>query len=562
MSVVTDAIKRWALRHAFARSLQWLAHGLLLLAVGDPTSVSAQDVGDTKNEALTEIREEVTRLVGTLTADSLRHRDTPSAALDATARHVAAEFQRAGLEPLTSLLDTGWIRRYPIPGQLRLEPTSRVLLWSKLQHRGKNVFDEGGMPAARGIRVVLGTEAYFTPEVGRQEIARVTTKRLATSPFARGRPVCVIAGQQTVASVRAVADSFIGKAVLYIPSAYADSALRHQLILELHARADQLVIASDADSSQLTAAQGISSELVSLVDDYMRYADGARVRPWAITGSLRRVREFLSVNGLDAVQLGADTVPIVRTLPLTALYLVADTKDDRDDGYAASKVTAPNVVGVLKSGRPTPDEGYVVVSAHMDNLGTKNDNTAGLATLLAIAKAFQSEPRPRRSVIFLATSGGARALWGAHFFADSRLSGPITAAVNIDAVGSGRGDSIMVDGLHDVELPVPVQWIAADHPELGLRITNGGSAVRARSDHFSFVRNAVPSLSFHTEPLADAAPDHTIVGSIDLEHVTRVASLVSRVVREMANAQKRPQWTSEGRGHLQDILNLARELEP
>jgi hypothetical protein len=64
--------------------------------------------------------------------------------------------------------------------------------------------------------------------------------------------------------------------------------------------------------------------------------------------------------------------------------------------------TSHNVIGTLK-GSEFPDE-WVMVSAHYDRWWhSANDNEAGVATMLEIARALSGSYQPKRSVMFLAT---------------------------------------------------------------------------------------------------------------------------------------------------------------
>ncbi len=119
---------------------------------------------------------------------------------------------------------------------------------------------------------------------------------------------------------------------------------------------------------------------------------------------------------------------------LAAIRAVADKEGGRPKGFAlktkvrirsqsaTTKVTSPNVVGILPGSDPTLKAQYVVLSAHLDHVGivpAKSDDTpdtdrinngaldnaAGIATMLEVAKAAAEAPsRPRRSLIFLASS--------------------------------------------------------------------------------------------------------------------------------------------------------------
>ncbi len=126
----------------------------------------------------------------------------------------------------------------------------------------------------------------------------------------------------------------------------------------------------------------------------------------------------------------------------------------------------------------------------------------------------------------------------------------IIANLTLDLTSPSVLDSIAIDGLQDVELSVSPGWVATTHPELGLRVTDGGTVARPRSDHFAFVRRAVPSLYIHAEPPDGAAASRVI----DTSYVARVSRLLFYVGEEIANADQRPRWSTAGRQQLRTVL--------
>jgi hypothetical protein len=75
-----------------------------------------------------------------------------------------------------------------------------------------------------------------------------------------------------------------------------------------------------------------------------------------------------------------------------------ESRIDSSDG------TSHNVIGTLK-GTEFPDE-WVMVSAHYDRWWhSANDNEAGVASMLEIARALSSSYQPKRSIMFLAPGG-------------------------------------------------------------------------------------------------------------------------------------------------------------
>src|SRR5437016_3710222 len=91
-------------------------------------------------------------------------------------------------------------------------------------------------------------------------------------------------------------------------------------------------------------------------------------------------------------------------------------------------VDSKNVIGVLE-GSEKPDE-YVIFTAHWDHLGIGEpqngdkiyngavDNASGVAAIMEIARtAAAIQPRPKRSLVFMAVTGEEQGLLGSEYYA-------------------------------------------------------------------------------------------------------------------------------------------------
>ncbi len=169
-----------------------------------------------------------------------------------------------------------------------------------------------------------------------------------------------------------------------------------------------------------------------------------------------------------------------------------------------------NVIAKI-TGSKYPDE-YVIYSAHWDHLGIGKpdakgdsiyngaaDNASGTAALLQIARAFESQSqKPERTILFLSVTAEEQGLLGSAWYGQHPVYplAKTVANLNIDVLNtygptkditySGKGQSDLEDYLAD-EAKKNSRYIAPeDHPEAGHYF---------RSDHFSFARAGVPSLT-------------------------------------------------------------------
>ncbi|KAF1014286.1 MAG: Bacterial leucyl aminopeptidase [Stenotrophomonas maltophilia] len=167
-----------------------------------------------------------------------------------------------------------------------------------------------------------------------------------------------------------------------------------------------------------------------------------------------------------------------------------------------------NVVGVL-SGSKRADEA-VLYMAYWDHLGKHEgeqgdniyngavDNATGVAGILEVAGAMaRQDPKPERSVVFLAVTLEESGLLGSKYYV-AHPTFPldkIARVINIDAMSvAGRAKDVTVTGFGSSELEDILKPLAAAQG----RTLHGEGSVQSgfyfRSDHFNFAKAGVPAL--------------------------------------------------------------------
>lgn len=241
--------------------------------------------------------------------------------------------------------------------------------------------------------------------------------------------------------------------------------------------------------------------------------------------------------------------------------------------HARLRVTMPsageihfpaNVVGVLRGSDPELSDTYVVLTAHFDHLGVgapdatgdsiyngADDNASGTAALLELADALSSLPEaPRRSILFLATSGEELGLKGSEAYLETTTvpSASMVAALNFDMVGRGPEGRLYLVGQDYTSLGALTREVDRHLPELELTLLpeNPGQNLYARSDHWEFAKRRIPALFFFTglHPDYHKPGDHADL--VDLGKATAIARLGLWVTAVVADAEEAPEWTIEG----------------
>lgn len=242
----------------------------------------------------------------------------------------------------------------------------------------------------------------------------------------------------------------------------------------------------------------------------------------------------------------------------------------------SKRVQSRNIVAILPGSDPALAAQYVVLSAHLDHIGVTPprpddkpgtdrinngalDNAAGIATMLEVARAAAEAPvKPRRSLIFLASTGEEKGLLGADYYA-RHPSVPISSIV----------------GNVDLDMPLllyrftDVTAFGADHSTLGPIVRQAvapmglalspdpmpAEGIFTRSDHYMFVKQGVPAVFLATgyanggEKAWEAFlsgnyhhPGDDMNQPIDWVAGARFAEANYRIMRAMADADAPPLW--------------------
>ena len=234
-----------------------------------------------------------------------------------------------------------------------------------------------------------------------------------------------------------------------------------------------------------------------------------------------------------------------------------------------------NVAGVIP-GTDHPDE-YVLYMAHWDHLGVSDaaegdrisngavDNATGTAGILTIAEAFtKSEPKPARSVMFVAVTAEESGLLGSAYLGEAPIVpfAQTVGGINIDAMlPTGPTKDLIVIGYGASELEDLLKK-AADKRGMYLRPdAEPEKGYFYRSDHISLAKKGVPMIyadagidlvtggeeagkafgadytaNRYHKPADEYSPDWDLTG------MTLVLTLLMEVGADMAYSDIWPNW--------------------
>lgn len=286
----------------------------------------------------------------------------------------------------------------------------------------------------------------------------------------------------------------------------------------------------------------------------------------------------VSLPGAEKLFAGAPT-------PLATVLAEAETPAGAVKGFdlpfkaqvalktEIEKRESSNVVGLIEGSDPTLKAQTIVLSAHLDHIGVKEnakpgedrinngalDNASGIATLLEVARGFKnSKVRPKRSIVLLAVTAEEKGLVGSDYFAtnptvkkadiaaDVNLDMPVLLYPFTDVIAFGADRSTIGAAVGRAAGRVGVALSGDPMPEEGLF---------TRSDHYRFVEQGVPSVFLMTgfQNGGEKAfttflktnyhhPGDDLNQPIDYQAAAKFALVNYEIARELANQPERPVW--------------------
>jgi len=240
---------------------------------------------------------------------------------------------------------------------------------------------------------------------------------------------------------------------------------------------------------------------------------------------------------------------------------------------------SPNVIGMIEGADPELKNSFLIISAHYDHLGIGEpvmgdsiyngalDNAIGVSVLLELAKSFSSlESKPKRSIIFIATTGEEKGLLGSIYYTDNPLV-PLyktIANVNIDGiamfkdfssiVGIGSEFSTLDKFLDDTadKYELEVQSIPPQFRQVG---------AFNNSDQLAFAKAGIPSIIIlegtkntikSEEEVVEAfidyylnryhSPQDDLNQKIDYEAAEKHTKVLFDFCYQLANSKNEPEW--------------------
>ena len=502
--------------------------------------------------------------IKTLSSDEYEGRAPGTKGEDLTVRYLVEESKKLGLQPGNP--DGTYVQKVPLIGITGAEASpltvtkgtqKRTFKWSdEVVPWTRRVTPTASIANSDVIFVGYGVEA---PEYNWNDFKNVDVK---------GKTIVVLVNDPQVPSAgnpSTLDDAvFKGKAMTY----YGRWTYKYDKGAEKGAAAVLIVHETGPAGYPFPVVQGFLGERFGLVAPN-KNMDKVAIEGWL---SLDAAKALFAMSGqnFDDLKKKALTREF-QPVPLGVKASLAVKTTSRT-------IDSQNVVAKVEGSDPRLKDEYVVYSSHWDHLGVcapdatddkicngALDNASGVAATLEMAKAFtQTQPKPKRSILFLWVTAEEQGLLGSQFYAENPLY-PLektVANINIDGVNQwGRTTDLTVVGMGASDLDDVLREAAATQNRTLNPDPESEKGFYYRSDHFNFAKVGVPALYTDTGVKFEGKdeafsqkkrdeytatdyhkPSDHIKPDWDLTGAAQDAELMMAVGYRVANADRFPEW--------------------
>jgi Zn-dependent M28 family amino/carboxypeptidase len=285
--------------------------------------------------------------------------------------------------------------------------------------------------------------------------------------------------------------------------------------------------------------------------------------------------EFLGRRGPGGARASSHLADLFKKMPLQPAFnkscfqpvpnylLEAKTQSEKD-------YLGRNVAVILPGTDPKLKEEWIVLSAHFDHLGVKNqklypgadDNASGVAMLLEVAErlALRKE-KPKRTILFVSFDLEEVGLLGSKYFA-SHAPFPIDKLkVFMTADMLGRSMANVMDEyvfLLGSESSKGLLSLVKDvQTEKGLAVGRlGADLVGTRSDYGPFRDRNIPFLFFTTGQNPDYHSPYDLPDRIDYHKLRKISLWIADLTWRLANDAEAPVWNDNPEPDFNEVVTI------
>ena len=443
-----------------------------------------------------------------IASDLLEGRGTPSRGQELAAEYIAAQYRRAGLEPIGD------------------DEYFQTANWTYTE------------PNLTGLG--------FTLTHGAQQLS-LPVKQLSFAPGAAvqlsGARI-VKADWNNLAPLEAMGQQVSGKVVLV------------QLPLAMYKSLEEYEQGQASRRAVLERIGKLQPALVLALDRARKTGNGGGRGDVADPAKARAAVPNVTMHGEQPIAL-FDALPSGLTTATLDMQLAA---------ASIKPIKLRNVAALLRGSDPALKDHYVIVSAHYDHIGMRADqpgdqiyngaidNGSGTVSLIEIATALSTmKQKPRRSILFLNMFGEELGMLGSEYYGRHPLV-PVartTANINLEHMARqvGKEGAPHEAGLTGFDFSTLPATMAKAGQLTGTQIykdEKNSDAYFLRSDNVMLARLGVPA---HTLSVVYEFADYHKQGDhwqkVDFDNMAQINRTVALGIVLLANDPAAPKWNKD-----------------
>ena len=207
--------------------------------------------------------------------------------------------------------------------------------------------------------------------------------------------------------------------------------------------------------------------------------------------------------------------------------------------------TYKNIVGVIPGNDPVLKDEYIIIGAHYDHVGVKNDkiyngaddNASGTATIIEMARILKArQSQLKRSIIVVAFDAEEKGLWGSNYLTEQLDLNKIKLMMSIDMVGwLHKGKTLRLHGAATIKDGKKLLEQEAKKMQMDIDAYNFETSVFGATDTQGFAKKNVPTLYVTTGLKSPYHKPEDDAELIDYEGMDRITSYMADVTECLAN---------------------------
>ncbi len=493
--------------------------------------------------------EDAKKHLSILASDEYEGRETGKEGQRKAAKYIAEYFKKYGLKSVT---EEAYMQRVPLmmstPGEVRLEAGGKKYV---------NLTDFYILPFGKDLKLEAKNILFLG--YGISEKFEKGEKPAGAIPYddykdmdVRGRILLVMGGEPRTAD-----------SLSYITGTKDlskwSTSFRKKVALARSKGAEALiVVSSNFEANAQMMKEYLESPSLELDEDPSdKKVEEEKDIPQAGL-SVKIGNELLALQKttIDEIKkkIQSTKQPVSFTLELPILIQITNR---------AEKISSENVIGIVE-GSEFKDE-VIFITAHYDHLGIQDgkvyngadDDGSGTVAVMEMAEAFAKAKAagfgPKRTIVFMATTGEEKGLLGSSYYTDHPIF-PIANTVcdlNIDMIGrydeAHKNDSSFVYLIGSDKISTDLHKINetanSTYTKLALDYTyndpDDPNRFYYRSDHYNFAKKGIPIIFYFNGVHVDYHQETDEISKINFALLVKRAQLVFYTAWEVANRVER-----------------------